>query len=175
MDKELIKRARDGDKKAFAQIFNDDYIKELYGIAIFRLKDDADTRDAIQDTLIEAYRNIYTIKDILKFKCWVRAILINKCMDILRDKNWNVISYSNEIKFMNEDCVEDDFITIEDKMDFFNLIEILDDEEKDIIFLTMRGYTSKTISKIMNINDNTVRTKLSRAKQKLKNEYKRGD
>ena len=52
MNKELIKKARKGDKQAFSLIFNEDYRKELYILAKSKLGNDEDAKDAVQDTVL---------------------------------------------------------------------------------------------------------------------------
>lgn len=58
-------------------------------------------------------------------------------------------------------------------MDFDILIKDLSNQEKAIMTLYYYlGYTTKEISKILNIREGTIRSKISRAKIKIKNQYK---
>lgn len=83
---ELIKRAKDGDKEAFTTLMLS-LEKELYKIAKARLKNDDDIYDAIQETIIEAFKSIKKLKKIEAFKIWIIRILINKTNDIFRRRN----------------------------------------------------------------------------------------
>lgn len=59
---ELVVKAKKGDKEAFTQIVL--ILKEdLYKIAKTRITNEADIEDAIQETMIEAYKSIKKIKD----------------------------------------------------------------------------------------------------------------
>ena len=78
---ELIKKAKNGDKEAFTTLMLS-LEKELYKIAKTRLKSDDDIYDAIQETIIEAFKSIKKLKKTEAFKTWIVRILINKTNDI---------------------------------------------------------------------------------------------
>ena len=64
---------------------------QLYKTGMAILKNDDDTCDAIQETLISAYKNFATLKNEEYFKTWITRILINKSYDIIK-KNKKAIS-----------------------------------------------------------------------------------
>ena len=75
---ELINKAKKGDKDSLITLICN--IKSsLYKIARVRLSNDADIEDAVQETIIEAYRNIKSLNSEKAFKSWITTILINKC------------------------------------------------------------------------------------------------
>ena len=51
----------------------------------------------------------------------------------------------------------------------------LEIDDRHMVFLYYRGYTSKEISSIMKVNENTVRTRIKRAFERIKRKYNRGD
>lgn len=165
---ELIKKAINNDDKAFNELILS-IEKELYLIAKSRLKEDDDIADAIQETIFKCYKNIHKLKDKCLFKTWIIKILINECNKIYRKKR--------KYKISLEDKEIDKYISTEEKFDenieFYMLIKNLDYEEKIILTLYYcSNYTTKEISKILKKNENTIRSKMSRAKIKIKNQYK---
>ena len=74
----LIKKAIGGDKEAFSKLINE-YERKLYIIARSRISNEEDVKDIIQDTIMNAYINLKTLKNIDKFNSWITTILINKC------------------------------------------------------------------------------------------------
>ena len=64
---ELIQKAKNGDKEAFTTIMLS-LEKDLYKIAKTRLKNDDDIYDAIQETIIEAFKSIKKLKNTEAFK-----------------------------------------------------------------------------------------------------------
>ena len=91
---ELIQKAQKGDREAFTQIILS-IRNDLYKIAKTRISNEEDINDAIQETMLEAYKSIKKLKDIKKLKSWVIKILINNCNKIYKKnyKNDKSITY----------------------------------------------------------------------------------
>lgn len=172
MEEVLIKMAKDGDKEAFVELI-EIYKRKLYMIAKTKLSSEEDVKDAIQETLLVAYKNIKKVKQIDKFNGWITKIVINKCNDFLRGRE-NIINYSYEEldceKYMS--FYSNDYIEIDDNINLFQMINFLTDEEKTIVILYFsKGYTTNEISEILNLNESTVRTKIRRVRIKIKEKY----
>ncbi|MBO5476620.1 MAG: RNA polymerase sigma factor [Clostridia bacterium] len=172
MDKEIVERAKQGDMNAFALIFNEDYIKELYVVAKLKLNNDDDAKDAIQETVLETFRNLNKIKFVNKLKPWILKVLMNKCNNIFRH---NHRFETIEGKDSTDLEIEDEFTNINNKVDLFDMLGSLEIDDRHMVFLYYRGYTSKEISSIMKVNENTVRTRIKRAFERIKRKYNRGD
>lgn len=161
---ELILKAKDGDKASFTELMLQ--IKdELYKVAKVRLKNDDDVFDAIQETMLVTYKSLKKLKYNQYFKTWAIKILINECNKIYNFKSGKVLcSY---------DMLDDKNIysndNTEEKLNFEFICNKLDKEDGTIILLYyMENYTDKEIGAILNINESTVRTKRTRAKEKIK-------
>ncbi len=164
---ELIKQAQKGNSNAFEEIILG-YKNILYKIAKTRLSNIDDIEDAVQETIISAYQSIYKLRDITKFKSWIITILINKCNRINKKKSKQNVSYE-EIDIEKYVGKYDISTTIE----FDDLISILSKDEKTIMTLFYsEDYTSKEISKILKLNENTVRRKISDARKKIEKKIK---
>lgn len=168
---ELVKRAKKGDKEALIDLICNIRF-ELYKIARLRLSCDDDIEDVIQETTIKAYKNINKLKNINAFKSWIIKILINECNKIYKIKKKSNISY--------EELDADNFIQNnnnieEDDVEFYYLLKGLNyDERIAIVLFYMEDYSIREISKILKANENTIKTRLHRAKNKIKNKYERG-
>lgn len=167
---ELVERAKNKDEKAF-----DELIllmeKEMYLIAKARLQNDDDIADAIQETILLCFKNIHKLRDNTLFKTWTIRILINECNKIHRKKRKHTISFEgNEIEKYIETKE-----TYEENIGFDMLIRNLEADEKLILTLYYcSGYTTKEISKILKKKESTIRSKISRSKQKLKKQFEGG-
>ena len=80
--KNLIKRARAGDAKAFGELYGE-FAKDLYRFALYTLKDPYDAEDAVQSAALIAYKSIPGLKNDSSFKSWFFKILYNECLKIL--------------------------------------------------------------------------------------------
>ena len=161
-----VKKAQNGDKQAFCRVI-ENVERKLYIIARSRLTNIEDIKDAMQDAIMYAYINIKKLKEVEKFNAWIVKILINSCNKIYNQKKINILSYSefDENKFK----YESDFIDLENNMNFFNIIDFLDVQEKTLITMYyLDEYTTKEISEILDINESTLRSKLSSIRNKIK-------
>lgn len=125
----------------------------------------------MQETVLLAYQNLKKLKDLSKFKSWVTKILINNCYKILNKNKVDIYSYE-EIEAEKYLQANDDYIEVTSDIDFFEMINFLSEEEKIILVMSiLDDYSSIEISQILDINENTVRSKLMRAKSKIKKRY----
>lgn len=160
---ELVKRAKNKDEEAFDEIILM-IEKEMYLIARTKLNNDEDIADVMQETILACYKNIQKLKDNSLFKTWTIRILINECNKLYKKRKNKIISI-DEIELKDENYNDNN-------LSFQILIKNLNEEEKTILTLYYCSqYTTKEISKILKIKENTIKSKLLRAKNKLKNEY----
>lgn len=174
---DLIKRSLSGDYEAYIELIQS-IQGELFKIAKSQLNNIDDINDAIQETIINSYNKLYTLKENKYFKTWIIRILINECNNIYRQnkKRSNlfskVLSNSNLYNMRN---YNNDFQCTENNIDFYILIEKLKPRERLILSLYYKNLYSPTeISNILNTNVNTIKSELYRAKNKLKKYYKKG-
>lgn len=169
MYEQLVVKAKFGNTRAFTELIRS-IQNDLYRIAKTRLNSDDDIGDAIQETMIIAYRKLKKLKDNSKFKSWIIKILINECNLIYKKRKKQNDIYKkveNNTILGNED---ESIHTVNSKLDFELLINKLDYEERLIITLFYNSrYSCSEISGILNMNVNTVKSKLKRAKEKIKN------
>lgn len=157
--------------KEFTELIKQNNLK-FYKTAKAILKNDDDTYDAIQNALISMYENIHTLKDEKYFTTWGIRIVVNKCYDLIRKNNKVVsISLDNE-QNKNEIETNDEY-----NLDLYGLEKILNDlDEPTRLLITLYYYDDLSIneiSTIMNIPKGTVKSRLSRARNILKEKLER--
>ena len=158
----LVELAKNGDKEAFSTLVEDVKIK-LYKTGISILKNDDDTCDAIQETLIKAYRSINTLKNNEYFATWIIRILINQSYDIIR-KNNKVVAINEKIEIKED-------LYYERYKEESTLDTVLNMIDKDLKLVTVLYYyddfSVSEIAEFLNIPEGTVKSKLSRAREKI--------
>ncbi len=83
MNIEIIRKAQEGDLKAFEELF-DCWGDQILNYINQYLHRDADTaRDLLQETFLLVHRNLGKLKDPEKFKSWLYAIATNRCRDFI--------------------------------------------------------------------------------------------
>lgn len=159
---DLVKKAKAGDKNAFNSLILE-YQDTLYRIAKARLNSEEDVCDAVQNTLISAYKSLKNLKNDNYFKTWIIRILINECNDFYARQGKDDLSF--EVLESHKSLVSKDF-TNNFNMEY--LIEFLSKEEQTILTLYYaEDYNEKEIAKILGIKYATIRTKIKRAKEKI--------
>src|SRR6185295_5781486 len=83
MERELVERARRGDHDAFAALAGA-AISRLDSAAWLILRDPEQAKDAVQNTLVRAWRDLPTLRDPDRFDAWVHRLLVNACIDEAR-------------------------------------------------------------------------------------------
>ncbi len=168
---ELILKAQKGDKEAFTEIILA-FENDLYKIAKTRIINEADIEDAIQETMIETYKSIKKLKEPKKLKKWLIKILINKCNRIYKRKYKKDVSIDNYFKSQS---ISSDYINIENDMNFYSLLNNLTYTERITVVLYYKEqYKIRELKEILKMNENTIRTHLFRAREKIKKSYKGG-
>jgi RNA polymerase sigma-70 factor (ECF subfamily) len=79
----LVELAREGDHDAFA-VLAGAAIARLDAAARLILRDPELARDAVQDGLVRAWRDLRSLRDPTRFDAWVHRLTVNACLDILR-------------------------------------------------------------------------------------------
>ena len=88
MQTALVDRARRGDREAFS-VLAGDAVDRLYAIARLILRDTDLAEDATQDTLVRAWRDLPTLRDVERFDAWLYRLLVRSCADIgRRRRRW---------------------------------------------------------------------------------------
>lgn len=165
---DLIKRAQEGDELAFKNLTLS-IENDLYRVAKTRLNCDEDIKDSIQNTMFITYKNMKKIRNLEYFKTWMIHVLINECNKIYNSNKKNNNLYNKVIDNINFYKIDNSIQNVQDKINFDSLIQSLNYNEKIVITLYYNSqFSCKQISEILKININTVKSRLTRGKNKLK-------
>lgn len=140
----------------------------FYKTAKAILKNDDDVYDALQEALMSIYQNFMQLKDLKFFSTWATRIVINKCYDLLRKNKNNIVPFDESME-NNLNNSRNDVYDI-DQYGIRLAIESLNEDLKLITILYYYDdYSVSEISKIVDIPVGTVKSRLSRAREILKN------
>ncbi len=134
------------------------------------VKDSMEAEDIVQEAFIKAFAKLNQYKAEVTFGAWLKRIVINKSIDVLKSKKQRLIDLEEvhlnvvDNDYENEWLVEDT-ITIEEVK---AAIQELPEKYRYVVMLYLiEGYDHQEISEILNISEIASRTQLSRGKVKL--------
>ena len=163
MDTEKVEKARNGNVDEIGNLLMEN-MKSMYRVAFSILKTEEEISDAISNTTVIVFEKIHTLKNPEYFKTWMIRILINECNKIHRHyKNFSRAEELPEVP--GQDMSIEEF-------EFKEMLGMLDESYRIILILYyVEGFRIADIASILNMNENTVKTRLVRARVQLKQEY----
>lgn len=149
--------------EAFERLINTVKVK-LYKTGMAILKNDDDTCDALQETLLSAYKNFDKLENKQYFSTWITRILINKCYDIIKKNRKNAM-VNQLLEVEGNESYYDRY-----KEDS-TLERVLNEISQDLKLVTVLYYydefSVKEISEMLNVPEGTVKSRLARARDKM--------
>ena len=160
---ELVEKAVRGDADAFLELMEMNSLS-MYKTARGILKNDNDVSDAIQDTILTSFEKIHKLKNPQYFKTLLIRILINECNQILRHyKKVNTIEQVPETPRQDKTLAE---------FEFKEMLEQVDEKYRVILVLYYeQGFKISEIAELLELNENTVKTRLARAREQIRSAY----
>lgn len=140
--------------------------QDLYRFALCVMRNPHDAEDAVSEAVIRGYEHLSSLRSRESFKSWMFTILSNVCKKKLRmQAKQKTVSettiFTGEMEADREDLLELG-------LDVRRAFSILTEEEQLIVGLSVfGGYQSKEIGKMLKLKDGTVRSKRSRALEKM--------
>ena len=159
---ELIQKAKQKNPDAFEELIRL-HMQSMYKVAKAYLSSDEDVADAIQETIITCYEKISFLKNNAYFKTWMIKILMSKCCNILRNKKM--------MDSLEEPTEQPIFDRSFEELEWKEVIQLLDEKYRMVMVLYyIEGFRTGEISQILDMNENTVRTRLKRGRETLRGE-----
>ena len=177
-DVELIHSILLGDDHAFS-ILVKKYQKSVHALAWRKIGDFHIAEEITQDTFLQAHKKLASLKNPSRFAGWLYVITDRLCRSWLRQRHLKTqslettseetleeIDYSNYVREQREDTA------VEHRRQIVQgLMEKLPESERTVMVLYYLGeMTCEEISRFLGVSSNTVRSRLHRARERLKNE-----
>ena len=177
-DAKLIWRVLQGDKNAFSPLVKK-YQKGVHALAWRKVGDFHIAQEIAQDAFLNAYQKLQTLKNHNAFAGWLYVIVANLCLDWLRKnrlpmESLDTADYSEVDKVSYSQYVAEKQETEADETRrevVKELLKKLPESERTVMTLHYLGeMTIRTISEFLGVSPNTVKSRLSRGRNRLKNE-----
>lgn len=152
-----VKLACAGEKMAFERLVRR-MGGELYRMARTLLRDDEDCADAIQETILSAYKGIVKLREPAYFKTWLFRILIRECRRIRKK---NAYRFERPAAEGTVDMGAPDW-------DLLAALEQLDEPLRTAVKLHyLADLPLSRVSELMEVSEGTLKSRLHRARKQL--------
>ena len=167
---ELVRRAQAGDANAF-DVLIAGRVTAAYQTAWAVLRDEADARDATQETFFQVWRDLPRLREPEKFDAWAGRILHNRCLSLLRRRrssevreirveSWDAAAYSSGHNGLAEEHADSDAIR--------RAFARLTSEQRVLLaFHHVHGRSVAELASITGAPTGTVKWRLHNARQAL--------
>ena len=131
----------------------------LYRICCMQLYEPADSEDAIQEAIFNAWKKRYTLREPQYFNTWFVRILVNECHNIQKKHK-----KCQPLETVCEVAEQTDF-----KEDLRLSLASLDQKLRICVLLHyIEGFSVREVSRILGISENAVKARLIRGRKRLK-------
>jgi RNA polymerase sigma-70 factor (ECF subfamily) len=187
-ERELVRRAQAGDQSAYEQLVRI-HQPRLLAVIGGIMRRGEDVEDVAQQALLKAYVSLKRFDLRSAFGTWLYKIAVNECWDYFRKKKVRPLVYesslSDEQVRQMEGLPEDrdgafshSGIDAARRAELRDLLDrlLVELDERDRAMLVMKevaGFTVEEISGVLELNANTVKVRLFRARGRLVEIYRR--
>ncbi len=161
MQRDLVVRAQGGDHNAFAELAGA-AIDRLHGTARLVLRDPERAKDAVQEALVHAWRQLPTLRDPDRFDAWLYRLLLNACRDEARRGHWRRFEVS--LAFIRPPAMSDAAGVLAERDEVERAFRRLTPDERAV--LACRHYLDLSVPQIadtLRLPEGTVKSRLNRA------------
>ena len=175
-DVALIKRILAGDEAAFESLIKK-YKKQVHAQALRNINDFQIAEDIVQETFLQVYQKLDTLEDPKLFPKWLYVIVNRRCIAWLRKNRLQTqpleetdISEIETEAYSRYVAEEHANTTAEAQRDLVKkLLAKLKESDREVITLHyFEEMTSSEIGTFLGVSENTVKSRLHRARQQLK-------
>ncbi len=166
-EKELILQAQKGNKDAFCQLM-EAHEKKIFALSFKYMQNTHDASDAAQEAILKVFIHLAKFRFQSAFSTWVYRVVVNTCMDMLRKKKDTIAleDYETRSPYANPD---QDVLYSEFKAGLLKAVADLPPDFKSILILKdMEHKKYEEIAQMLGISEGTVKSRLNRAREKLK-------
>jgi RNA polymerase sigma-70 factor (ECF subfamily) len=172
----LVRRAQAGDDAAFREIV-EHYQSKVFSIIHGIVRQRNDVEDIAQQVFTKVYFSIGNFDFRSSLITWIYKITVNECFDYLRKKKVRKLVYESDLSEDEARRVENTEPSVRQvpadvnlaRRDYiFKLLTKVSDEERNLLMLKeVEGHSVEELAEMTGMNENTIKVKLFRTRQKL--------
>jgi RNA polymerase sigma-70 factor, ECF subfamily len=173
----LVRRVQARDEIAFREIV-ERYQAKVFSIIYGILRNHNDAEDIAQQVFSKIYFSIQSFDFRSSLLTWIYKITVNECYDYLRKKRVRKLVYESDFseedaqRMQNSETATDSRPAVDTQLAqrdlVVKLLGKLSTEDRSLLLLKeVEGHSVEELSQMTGMNENTIKVKLFRARQKL--------
>jgi RNA polymerase sigma-70 factor (ECF subfamily) len=173
----LVRRVQAGDELAFREMV-ERYQSKIFSIIFGILRNHNDAEDIAQQVFSKVYFSIRNFDFRSSLLTWIYKITVNECYDYLRKKRVRRLVYESDFSAEESQRMEasepavDPAPLVEDRLAqrdlAVKLLSKVSEEDRSLILLKeVEGHSVEELAEMTGMNENTIKVKLFRTRQKL--------
>ena len=173
-DELLLRRACKDDVQAFEELMQS-HESRIYAIALRMMGNREDAQDCAQEAMVRIYRAMGSFKGQSALATWIYRITMNSCLDELRRRKARKVTSLDSLvdngwsPTDTGDTPEEHGLRVEKQNALNQAIQSLpDDMRAAIILRDVKGYSYDEIASILDANVGTIKSRISRGREKLR-------
>ena len=172
---ELVERCLNGDSLGFKELYQR-YSRAMFNTCLRILNNTTEAEDVLQESFIEAFKNLQGFQFRTSFGGWLKQICVNRSINELRKRkiDWVDMEQLNGYDKPEEMPVNELEIQLKVESVKKAIMRLPDGYRTVLSLYLLEGYDHEEISEILNVAESTTRTQYMRAKQKLLQLLKEG-
>lgn len=168
----LVEKCMAGDRKA-QQIFYEGFYRTMYSVCLRYASNSSEAQDLVHDGFVKAFNKLKDFKNAGSLEGWVRRIMVNNSIDVIRRRKELIIEESEQILL---NTPSDDLEEKEQEAllrtkaeDVIKLIQNLSPGYRTVFNMyVIEEYSHKEIAEELGISIGTSKSNLSKAKIKIR-------
>ena len=172
---DLVEKCKKGDSRSYETLYQQ-YAKAMYNTSLRIVNNSSDAEDVLQEAFMDAFRYLNDFNYKSTFGAWLKRIVINKSINILRKHKADLVDIDKASvqEMPNDEVLDEEQIQFK-VAEVKKAVTMLPNGYRTVLTLYLfEGYDHEEIADIMRISQSTVRTQYHRAKQKLLHIIKQG-
>jgi len=173
----LVRRVQAKDEMAFKEIV-ERYQTKVFSIIYGILRNHNDAEDIAQQVFAKIYFSIGNFDFRSSLLTWIYKITVNECYDYLRKKRVRKLVYESDfseedsLQMENSQTARDHKVPVDETLEqrdlLLKLLSKISDEDRSLMLMKeVEGHSVEELAEMTGMNENTIKVKLFRTRQKL--------
>lgn len=164
---DLVTHCQEGSREAHYEIYRR-YSRAMLNTAYRITRDKDDAEDVLQEAFVSAFQNLENLREADGFGAWLKRIVINKAINLLKKRRWEEELPDNEDFDVEEEADDMEESDLDVRRIRSALMNLPDGYRTVLSLYLLEGYDHQEIAGILGISESTSKSQLNRSKKKLK-------